>query len=398
MASIKKYKLKSGIEKWYFQVFAGKNPKTGKKNIIMRRGFNSEEEARKEAIILESEVIRGTASVVGRQIKIAQYLNDWITKYKKNVKEGTMIIYRYNLKKYIIPQIGEFILSKYTLREHQDFIDSLLDQGLSINTVKLINGTVSNAMKKAIAIGYIERNPTTGVEFNQSSKYNDQKKLHFWNKDQIDTFIATAQKEREPMWLPFFLIMIDEGLRIGEVMALQWSDISFESNTISINKTRIYRAEKGENVDKVLVDRPKTPSSIREVIMTARVSTLLKQLYQIEFSENDVTVLLTSTQNNDGMVFVYTTSEAKRGQPVKARGASSAFVRIVKRSGLPHIRIHDLRHTHAVLMRESGLSLDDIKDDLGHKNVATTEIYAEISPTKKSSNHQKFERYLNNEH
>ncbi|WP_225354112.1 Arm DNA-binding domain-containing protein [Lacticaseibacillus saniviri] len=148
MASIKKYKLKSGIEKWYFQVFAGKNPKTGKKNIIMRRGFNSEEEARKEAIILESEVIRGTASVVGRQIKIAQYLNDWITKYKKNVKEGTMIIYRYNLKKYIIPQIGEFILSKYTLREHQDFIDSLLDQGLSINTVKLINGTVSNAMKK----------------------------------------------------------------------------------------------------------------------------------------------------------------------------------------------------------------------------------------------------------
>ena len=68
---------------------------------------------------------------------------------------------------------------------------------------------------------------------------------------------------------------------------------------------------------------------------------------------------------------------------------------IASRAGLPHIRIHDLRHTHAVLMREAGLSLDDIKDDLGHKDISTTQIYAEISPAKKKENHQQFEKYLN---
>ena len=83
---------------------------------------------------------------------MADYLNQWITTLKVNVKEGSMIIYRYNLKKYIIPKIGDSRLAKYTLKEHPQFISSLFNDGLSLNTVKLINGTLHNALKKPLQL------------------------------------------------------------------------------------------------------------------------------------------------------------------------------------------------------------------------------------------------------
>ncbi|BBD20166.1 integrase [Lactobacillus phage T25] len=300
---------------------------------------------------------------------------------------------KYNLKKYIIPKIGDIRLAKYTLKEHQEFISSLFNDGLSLNTVKLINGTLHNALKKAVAIGYITKNPTVGVEFSAYAKDNS-KKLHFWTKDQVGSFIEAAEEDKEPMWLSFFVTLIDCGLRVGEAMALRWSDIDFSKNTLSVNATRIYRAETGSNAGKIALDRPKTLSSKRTEYMTARVNDLLQQQYERHFSHGNVQGFRFSTSHNNDFVFTYS-SDAKFGQPLRSRATTGAFNRITNRAGLPHIRIHDLRHTHAVLMREAGLSLDDIKDDLGHKDISTTQIYAEISPAKKKENHQQFEKYLN---
>lgn len=62
---------------------------------------------------------------------------------------------------------------------------------------------------------------------------------------------------------------------------------------------------------------------------------------------------------------------------------------------MPDITIHDLRHTHAVFLRESGVSLDDIRDILGHKDISTTQIYAEITPQVKERASKKYEDYIN---
>ena len=393
MASIRSYKLKDGKKAWEFYIFAGVDPQTGKEIKIHRRGFPTEKIAQQEATLAEAEIIRGHSHYQTERILMADYLNQWITKLKVNVKEGSMIIYRYNLKKYIIPKIGDIRLAKYTLKEHQEFISSLFNDGLSLNTVKLINGTLHNALKKAVAIGYITKNPTVGVEFSAYAKDNS-KKLHFWTKDQVGSFIEAAEEDKEPMWLSFFVTLIDCGLRVGEAMALRWSDIDFSKNTLSVNATRIYRAETGSNAGKIALDRPKTLSSKRTEYMTARVNDLLQQQYERHFSHGNVQGFRFSTSHNNDFVFTYS-SDAKCGQPLRSRATTGAFNRITNRAGLPHIRIHDLRHTHAVLMREAGLSLDDIKDDLGHKDISTTQIYAEISPAKKKENHQQFEKYLN---
>ncbi|QPI89297.1 site-specific integrase [Lacticaseibacillus paracasei subsp. tolerans] len=393
MASINSYKLKNGNTLWAFHVFTGTDPRTGKKTMIHRRGFPSEKIAQQEATLVEAEIIKGNSHYQAGKILMADYLNQWINKLKVNVKEGSMIIYRYNLKKYIIPKVGNILLNKYTLKEHQEFISSLFDDGLSLNTVKLINGTLHNALKKAVAIGYISKNPTVGVEFSAYAK-DTSKKLHYWTKDQVAVFIEAAQKDKEPMWLPFFVTLIDCGLRVGEAMALRWSDIDFNKNTLAVNATRIYRAETGENAGKIALDRPKTASSKRIDYLTARVAKLLQEQYERHFNRGNIQGFRFSTSQNNDFVFTYS-SDSKFGQPIRARATTGAFNRITTRADLPHIRIHDLRHTHAVLMREAGLSLDDIKDDLGHKDVSTTQIYAEISPAKKQENQRQFEKYLN---
>ncbi len=259
--------------------------------------------------------------------------------------------------------------------------------------MKLINGTLHNALKKAVAIGYLEKNPAIGVEFSVYAK-TPSKKLHYWSKEQVAAFIDAAEADKEPMWLPFFVTLIDCGLRVGEAMALRWSDIDFAKNTLTVSATRIYRAETGVNKGKIALDRPKTASSARTEYMTERVAHLLQQQYERHFNIGNVSGFRFATNHNQEFVFTYST-KAKFGEPIRARATTGAFNRITKRANLPHIRIHDLRHTHAVLMREAGLSLDDIKDDLGHKDVSTTQIYAEISPAKKQENHRRFEKYLN---
>lgn len=152
MASISSYKLKDGKKAWEFYIFAGVDPQTGKEIKIHRRGFPTEKIAQQEATLAEAEIIKGHSHYQTERILMADYLNQWITKLKVNVKEGSMIIYRYNLKKYIIPKIGDIRLAKYTLKEHQEFISSLFNDGLSLNTVKLINGTLHNALKKPLQL------------------------------------------------------------------------------------------------------------------------------------------------------------------------------------------------------------------------------------------------------
>ena len=129
-----------------FYIFAGVDPQTGKE-IKFIGAVSNRKIAQQEATLAEAEIIKGHSHYQTERILMADYLNQWITKLKVNVKEGSMIIYRYNLKKYIIPKIGDIRLAKYTLKEHQEFISSLFNDSLSLNTVKLINGTLHNALK-----------------------------------------------------------------------------------------------------------------------------------------------------------------------------------------------------------------------------------------------------------
>lgn len=387
MASYKKYTTKNGKTLWEFQVYAGVNKKTGKKQKKHRGGFETLSDAKKAAKNLESELSSSEYTYdEPSKMLIKNYLQLWLEKYKTNVKEGTMIVHRYNVKHYLIPNIGHYRLCDYTAGEHQDFINSLFTtksygrngNGLSWNTVNIINATISNALQKAVKLGLIDSNPTANAEFPRKFKPTMQdKKLHYWTLEQADEFLSWSTHGGDPFWYLFFLNIFDSGLRKGEVMARKWGDINFNNNLIDVNSTRLYRAE---HPDTIVLDDPKTEHSFRKVPMTPRLLQAYQEYYQLKYP-NDPTLIASPNGHlhDDDFVFTYTKGIGK-GNPVRNRSVDTAFTRIRKKAGLPKITVHDGRHTYAVHLRQAGVPLEDIQDLLGHVDPSTTKIYAEITP------------------
>lgn len=400
VAQINKYELKNGKVRYEVQIYLGIDPQTKKQRNIHKRGFTSEKQARSWAKNTEADIDNGRLTVNDHSnMLMTDWLNEWLDKWKINVKEGSMIIYRYQVQRYLIPNIGNYKLKDYTRAVHEQFINSLLEHGkkdntpLSWNTVKIINATISNALEKATRIGYIRDNPTRFLEINK--KYDNRtKRLHYWTVDQTEIFLKAAIEDKEPVWYVFFLTVLDLGLRKGEAMALKWSDVDFDSETVSINKTRLYRKEVGNLANSIVLDTPKTEAGRRTLQMTERLKTVLKWFLNHSCSDDnsDVININLKAKNDDEFIFRYTTH--KRGAVIRQRSVDGAFTRICKGLDLPKIHIHDLRHTHAVFMREAGVSLDDIKDTLGHKELSTTQIYAEVTPKVIQQASEKYEKYV----
>ncbi|MEG0285976.1 MAG: site-specific integrase [Vagococcus sp.] len=396
MAYIKSYQLKNGTIKWEYFVSKGRSKNNGTPLKIHKRGFLSKRDAEKAAKIIEGQIASGAYFADNPQkMTIERYLDEWINKHKKNVKEGTIIVYKDSIRMYVIPYIGNIQISKYTRAMHQDYIDQLFTDpslgrnknGLSWNTVKTVNGALFTAFKKAISLGYIHDNPCAYVEF-PDDKRNRKKEPNFYTLEQSNKFLEFASKQREPFWYVFFLFIFDLGLRKGEVMALRWSEIDITAKEVQVTYTRLYRKEtKGE----IYLDYTKTEAGIRKLLLTNRLQKALINLFNSFYGTNN---LIPFTKNNDDFIFTYQTGTT-RGYPVRSRSVNGASDRIMKQAKLPKIKVHDGRHTNAVRLRQAGVPLEDIKDLLGHKDIEMTQMYAHVSPEIKERSMEKLELILN---
>ncbi|MCS8622863.1 site-specific integrase [Lactiplantibacillus plantarum] len=419
MATISKYQLKNGKTRYQYNIYAGTDKGTGQRKKIHRRGFTSYKSASDAAKLVEAEIISNKRNVTPQKAwNLGEFLDYWITHLKLNVKEGTRIVHRENIETYIKPRIGSYPLTEYTLVEHQRFINGLFSekgvgrkkQGLSWATVKSINGTLSNALKKATQLGFIESNPTIGVEF--SRKFKPQKReLRYYTLDEVNIFLETAKQEQQPSWFPFFLLMFDCGLRLGEDLALRWSRVDFNKRTLTIDQNRLYRAEadqkrqlreSGEVLDdsylSITLDAPKTEHSSRNVPLTARAYTALLELRNKQSALQKVVTINPNLQSDPSSDFVFRRfylTAGNVGEPISSRGAEGAMKRIAKNAGLKHLNVHGCRHSFAVRLREAGVDMENIRDLMGHVDLTTTRMYAEVTPKIKEDAMSKLEDYLN---
>lgn len=391
--------LKNGKTRYEVFCFINRDG-SGKQKKIHKRGFVKETDARRFARETESAIDEGriTENFNGNLL-IKDYLSDWLKDYKVNVKEGSMVVYRYNVDHYLIPNIGDYKLNKYTYDMHQKFINTMFERGgkdgrsLSYNTVNIINATIDNAYNKAIQLGFINNNPTKNVEF--PVKYRTTSTLHFWSVDQLNLFFKFAKEDPEPVWYVFFLTIVDLGIRKGEAMALMYDDIDLKNETVSINKTRLYRKETGDLNQSIVLDDPKTKASVRTLHMTQRLkSALINQIKIFEPAHKIISLNKNEDISESDFIFRYSTNPHYKNKVLRSRSTNGAFNRIIRKAGLPRIKIHDLRHTHAMLMREAGAPLEDVQDTLGHANIKSTQIYAQKTDKIVKRASDQYEQYV----
>lgn len=367
---------KDGILTWRLRVYT-KDAKGNKKTLNFTfAGTESEAiKYRQELIQKEKQGINLTA---GRR-KFKDFSEEWLEKevvpYKK---QNTSDLYKGLTDCHLIPAFGDRHLDAITPLDIEDLYLRLISNkdgaarkdgkpgGLSSSTIANLNAILSSIFKRAVKFGLVDRNPVSVV----SKPKVTNKDKGVWTKQEVNLFLEYAKEDR---YYVLWRLLLFTGMRIGEALGLRNLDVIDLGDLCSLSVNQIV-IKAGKSY---VFDVPKTKGSTRNVLVDAETSRLLRDhmLRMVELKN-------ASSQWEDlDLLF-----PSNVGTPISSRNLNRRnWKNLIKRSGLNNVGIHGLRHIHATLLINSGISLVDVKNRLGHSGINTTMRYLHKDPRKEET-------------
>ena len=288
------------------------------------------------------------------KILYSDWIYEWLIEKKEYIKESTYANYSNNIFNHIIPKLGNIYIQDLNHKIIQNFLLDLFKNGrkdglggLSEKTIKDITIIIKGSLRKAINEEKIRHFELT---FNYP-KDNKDSKIYILSKheqNKLTNYVLENLTNRNIG----LLISLYSGLRIGELCALQWNDIDFKKNILSVNKTiqRVYIKDKDKNISKVIITTPKTKNANREIPINKEFLELLKQL---------------RTKGDDYII----TGTNKYLEP---RTYRKYFNKVLKQVKIKQFNFHSLRHTFATNCISLGVDYKTVSELLGHANVNIT--------------------------
>ncbi len=288
------------------------------------------------------------------KILYSDWIYEWLIDKKEYIKESTYANYSNNIFNHIIPKLGNIYIQDLNHKTIQDFLLNLFKSGrkdgsggLSEKTIKDITIIIKGSLRKAINEEKIRHFELT---FNYP-KDNKDSKIYILSKheqNKLTNYVLENLTNRNIG----LLISLYSGLRIGELCALQWNDIDFKKNILSVNKTiqRVYIKDKDNNISKVIITTPKTKNANREIPINKEFLELLKKI---------------KTKGDDYII----TGSSKYLEP---RTYRKYFNKVLKQVKIKQFNFHSLRHTFATNCISLGVDYKTVSELLGHANVNIT--------------------------
>lgn len=275
-----------------------------------------------------------------------EWASEWLTEVQEEVKPSTLSSYYYKLTKYVFPLIQEVPLNELTLETGKSLLKKL-QRKLARSTIQVIFRIVNKCLNRAKSIGRLHTNPFSELKLPRTK----QKKIRALTLSEQKRVMKIATEEKKGRGLPVLLALYS-GMRIGEIAALRWEDIDFETNLISVQHTyqRIPSIHSMKKTQLIFADS-KTEASVRVIPMS---QTLRK-------------LLLKHRKHTKGS-FVFSTN----GQPCEPRLLTYHFHRIRLKAGLVQIHFHQLRHTFATRCLEVKKDISSVSALLGHASTQMT--------------------------
>lgn len=327
---------------WYFSVFI-KNSK-GENKRYVRRGF----ESRPQAIKAEAKFISEFEVEDEENPSFKFIAEEYLKWYKRRRKESSYSKISSIVNIHLIPRFEKKKLKDIRNRDITRMQNNLLDEEYAVSHVKKIHQTLSAIFNFAIKEEYTSVNPARIVG---NIDLEEEKHIDYWTLEEFKRFISVVD---DLMYRTLFMTLYYSGMRKGELLALNWSDINFENNTINIYETAYNRK----------ITTTKTTASTRKILMPKHVMRLLMRLKNECKPKPDYVVF------GEYKDHIATTTLDRR------------FESYVTASGVKKIRIHDFRHSHASYLINRDTIISVIAQRLGHKDIATTlNTYSHLYPT-----------------
>ncbi|MBA9027618.1 site-specific integrase [Peribacillus huizhouensis] len=362
--------------KWDFIFNGGIDPMTGKRKQIRRRGFESKRHALDEMTKLRAEVLEDEFLDLTK-MTYERYMEEWFQERKNTLQKTTFEIHFIYYRNVIKPKLGQLKVQQIAPIQIQKFINELVnDTSYSANTIHLIFRIVSASLKKAKVLKLIKQNPTDGITLPKIKK----REMSIWSLKQVNHFISEASNvNRLTRCYIGFLISIFTGMRQGEILGMRWKDVDFETQTIFVRQTLTQNAEiKSGAKNEASVRSIHIPSKLVDELRTYRKHVLQEKLtHGQSYYDNDLVVC------------------TRAGKPMIPRNFRKEFYNLVEKVGLPKIRFHDLRHTHATILIQQNVNVKLISERLGHSDIETTlNTYSHVLPDMQKSVSDKLDKII----
>ncbi len=308
-------------------------------------------------------------------------LDEWFVKFIDIHKygiicENTKAYYQSVYRKHISPYLGKFRLNEITHLQVKGLIKTLEQKGLQFETQNKVRILLKDMFNKAQMDNlYIGNNPARSIKLVRNEKI-ERKVL---SKEEQETFLNCSLGT---FYHELFVVMINTGMRVGEITALMRSDIDFENNTISVTKSLLYQKLEGDEKKEFHLGKTKTKSSVRSIPMNEQCrEALQKQILRKEIVKKRE--IKDIDEEFKDLLFV-----TKFNTPINDVIVSDAIKRIINEINLSKDDLekmecfssHTFRHTFATNALEAGVAMRVVQEWLGHSTMQmTANLYSHVT-------------------
>ena len=360
--NITEYKKKNGATVYRASVYLGVDKLTGKKarttvTANTKKGVKIKAREAVNAFAANGYSIKEKPTITTYRELVAL----WWESYKNTIKPNSQQSMEGIVRLHILPAFGDYKLDKLTTPIIQQQVNKWADKankgekGAYAN-YSFLNNINRRILQYGVTMQAIQHNPARDVIIPRKQQ-NKEHKVKFFSNQELKQFLNYLENLDQSSYENFFdyvlyKTLLASGCRIGEALALEWSDIDLKKGTISISKTLNRYQE---------TNTPKSKAGLREIDIDKATVSLLKQYKKRQQVQS------WQLGRSEGIVFTPFTTKYAYACLLRKR-LQSHF----KAAGVPDISFHGFRHTHATIMLYAGIEAKDLQYRLGHSNISMT--------------------------
>lgn len=370
-----------GDDTWRLTWELGADPTTGKRRQKRETFHGTKAAAAKRWRTVQAQLDQNPTLPTQNPATLTTFWTQWIaTLDPRQYSPNTLRQYQDAGRLHVLPRLGSLTLSQLTPMVIQQTLATLAQAPrhdgrpgtLSPTTIHRVAVILHTALAQAVEWDLLPANPCDRVKTPPAGHYQ----ASIWDDATVQRFLRSTADD--PYGIAYSLALY-AGLRRGEILGLRWADIDWEARTLTLTQQRIrVKGTDGKYHDQFA--RLKSSHGYRTIACGSALMDSLRA--QRDRQEKD-RAAAGDDYDDHGLV-----CQTVTGRPVGLRHLNRAFARAMKRVGVPHIHLHELRHTHGTALFEAGVDLKTIADRMGHSQISTTArlyLHPSITPQEKAA-------------